>query len=344
MAKWEDRDSRFRRLEIKTGLLVLIALTGVVLLVIFLGVERGYFTKKFSIHFVTDSISGLSKGMPVKLSGFKIGRVKGFEFIEGAKVKVTAVINRKHQMWLRAGSKARLSKVGYIGESYIEITVGDSGGPLLDEGDLIPYEITGGVEEIIKEALPVLDEVREIIHYINDPEGDIKVTIGNIRDLSSDLLETKAQLQEGIADAAGAVKKLNSIVGKFDEKGEAVMNSAKRAFENIEEMSMRFAPTMEKIELIAGQAEEATRGLPETARKIEGIVDDVKVLTGGLADNAPGINRMISDAEEAASGGKEIVRGVKKSWPVRLMLPPKKVPELVPLDSFLLEREVYGLD
>ncbi len=168
MARWEDRDSRFRRLEVKTGLLVLAALTGVVLLIVFLGVERGYFTKKFSIHFVTDSISGLSRGMPVKLSGFKIGRVKGFEFIEGAKVRVTIVINRKHQVWLRTGSKARRSKVGYIGESYIEIMVGEAGGRMLDDGDLIPYELTGGMEDIIKEALPVLNEVKEIIHYIND--------------------------------------------------------------------------------------------------------------------------------------------------------------------------------
>jgi phospholipid/cholesterol/gamma-HCH transport system substrate-binding protein len=344
MARWEDRDSRFRRLEVKTGLLVLAALTGVVLLIVFLGVERGYFTKKFSIHFVTESISGFSKGMPVKLSGFKIGRVKGFEFIEGAKVRVTIVINRKHQVWLRTGSKARRSKVGYIGESYIEITVGDSDGRMLDDGDLIPYETTGGVEELIKEALPVLDEVKDIIHYINDPAGDIKIILGNMRDLSSDLLGTKAQLLEGIADAVGVVKKLDSIVGKFDEKGDKVMDSAQRAFKNVEELSLRFVPVMEKFELIAGEAEEAARRLPEMARKIEGIVDDVKALTGEIADKGPVIGKMLSDAGEAASGGKEIVSGVKKSWPVRLMLPPKKAPELVPLDSFLFEKEGYELD
>ncbi len=339
MAKWEDRDSRFRRLEIKTGLLVLVALTGVVLLVIFLGVERGYFTKKFSIHFVTDSISGFSKGMPVKLSGFKVGRVAGFEFIDEAKVMVTAVINRKHQKWLRVGAKAHLAKVGYIGESYIEITVGKADGRMLDDGDLIPYELAGGMEEIIKEALPVLDEVKEIIHYINDPDGDIKATISNIRELTSDLSETKSQLQESIAGAVGVVQKLDSVVGKFDEKGDKILDSAKKTFENIEQMSQRFAPTMDKLELIAGQTEEATRRLPETAEKLEGIVEDVKVLTGGLADKSPAINTMISDMGEAAKDGKEIVRGVKKSWPVRLMLPPKKSPELVPLDSFLLERQ-----
>ena len=234
--------------------------------------------------------------------------------------------------------------MGYIGESYIEITVGKADGRMLDEGDLIPYELAGGVEEIIKEALPVLDEVKEIIHYINDPDGDIKATIANIRDLSSDLLETKSQLQEGIAGAVGVVAKLDSVVGKLDEKGGTVLDSAQKTFENIEEISLRFAPAMDKLDLIVGHTEEAAKRLPETAEKIEGIVGDVKVLTGGLADKSPEINTMISDMGEAARDGKEIARGVKKSWPVRLMLPPKKSPGLVPLDSFLLKSKGDGDD
>ncbi len=344
MARWEDRDSRFKRLEIKTGLLVLVALVGMVVLIVFLGVERGVFTKKYSIYFITESVAGFSRGMPVKLSGFRIGRVKGFELIEGAKVKVTAEINRKHQKWLVEGSKASLAKEGYIGDPYVEITAGETTGGPLSDGAFIPYEMTGGVEKLIKEAMPVLEEVREIIHYINDPEGDIKATLGNFKALTSDLLETKLRLTEGITDAASVVKKLDAMVDKFDEKGSGAMDSAMRVFKNLEDLSLRLAPTMEKIELIAGHAEEAMSSMPATSRKLGEIIDDVKKLTGTISEDGPALSEILADAHKAARGGKDIVRGVKKSWPVRLMLPPRKKPELVPLDSFLFERKGYGLD
>jgi phospholipid/cholesterol/gamma-HCH transport system substrate-binding protein len=344
MASWEDRDSRFKRLELKTGLLVLVVLLGMVVLIVFLGVERGVFTKKYSIYFITESVAGFSRGMPVNLSGFRIGRIKGFELIEGAKVKVTAEISRKHQQWLRAGSKARLAKEGYIGDTYVEIIVGEIAGGPLSDGAFIPYEKTGGVEELIKEALPVLEAVKEIIHYINDPEGDIKTTLGNFKVLTSDLLETKARLAEGISDAASVVKKLDAIVDKFDEKGVDAMDSALRVFKNLEGLSLRLAPTMEKIELIADHAEKAMSSMPATSRKLGDILDDVKKLTGTISEDGPALSEILSDAQKAARGGKEIVRGVKKSWPMRLMLPPKKRPELVPLDSFLFERKGYDLD
>ena len=59
MDRLKDSDSRFTGLEVKIGLLVLSVLVGIAFVVASLGIERGIFTKKYTLYFITES--GLSK-------------------------------------------------------------------------------------------------------------------------------------------------------------------------------------------------------------------------------------------------------------------------------------------
>lgn len=124
MSEFLDKDKRFKNLEIKLGVMVLVAIIGIAVVFVLLGLERDIFTPKYRLRFVTESGSGFVEGMPVKLSGFKIGRVRSTELTEGANVLVTIEINKRYQKWIRADSKVHLAKEGYIGESYIEVTTG----------------------------------------------------------------------------------------------------------------------------------------------------------------------------------------------------------------------------
>lgn len=324
MVRLQDTDPRFKYLELKTGIMVLVVLVGLFLLILFLGMERDLFTKKYTIYFVADSGEGFIQGMPVRLSGFKVGRVKKFELIEGANVKVSAEINRKHQKWLHLGSKARIAKEGYIGDSYVELTVGDTGARTLDDGDTIPFERKAGVEELIKEAKPVLMEIKEIIHFVNDPEGDIRQMIGNMKELSFEIRETRRKMDIMLDKAGPALDKADRIMA------------------NIEGLTERMGPTMERVESMVENVHAATARLPETTRKLDGIVDDIRAVTGPLGGEGQRIRELIENADEAARDGRKVVGGIKGSWPVRLMLPPPRTPELVPADGFIFKEPPDG--
>ncbi|MBI5492204.1 MAG: MCE family protein [Deltaproteobacteria bacterium] len=327
----KEKDPRFRNLEIKIGAMVLVAIAGIIILMVRIGMEKDLFTSKYRISFVSASGSGFVEGMPVKLSGFKVGRVRRIELTEDAKVKVTAEINRKYEKWIREGSKARLAKEGFIGDSYIEMTMGASGARVLSDDDTVPFEKAGGIEELVEEAKPILKEVKEIIHYVNSPEGDIKLMLGNIKDLTAEMRQTRKEIDRTVRSANRFVLDLNARTNE-------TLDGANRSIRNVEALSLRIEPVIKRVEGIAVNADEAATRLPRAAQKIERILDDVSAVTGPLSNEAPRIKKILRDTQETAAQAKAVTKGVKESWPVRLMVPEPQAPGLVPLDSYLMRR------
>lgn len=331
-----DKDPRFKGLEIKIGVMVAAALAGIVIIIALVGIEKDLFSAKYRVYFVTNSGSGFMQGMPVKLSGFRIGRVKGLELTGDARVKVTLEINRKYEKWIRDGSRARLAKEGFIGDSFVEMTTGS--GRVIAQGEMIPYEKAGGIEELVEQAKPVLNEVKDIIHYANSPEGDIKVTLKNIRELTGELKETRRTFEATLKETSAVIRNADRLVGNLDEKSSNTLGSAERAMRNVEALTERIGPVMTRIEAIAERTDSASARLPDSIDKMDRILENVRAVSDVLAGEAPRMREILINSEEAAREGKRIVKGVRQSWPVRLMVPEPSEPGLVPLDGYLFER------
>lgn len=325
----KQKDPRFKNLEIKTGIMVVIAVLGVALVMAFIGLEKDLFSAKYRVYFISESGSGFIEGMPVKLSGFRIGRVKKIELTEDARVRVVAEINRKYERWIRDDSVARLSKEGLIGDSYVEVTAGSAERRMLANNDAIPYVKEGGMEELVEKAKPVLNEITEIIHYVNDPEGDIKVMLSNLKDLSIEARETRKAVDSTLKDAGKSIRDADRLVLDMNDRTKVLIENADRTISRLD-------PVITRIEEITGKAGTAMDKLPETMEKVDRIADNMKLLTDALAKETPRIREILVNADETLRESKEMVKGVRESWPVRLMIPPVKGPELVPFDGYLL--------
>lgn len=195
-----QQDPRFKNLEQKIGLFALLALAGVILVVLLVGIQRDMFSPKYKLHITVDRGTGFAKGMPVKLSGFRIGRVTDLALNEQAMVEITVEIAKKHSKWIRDDSTVRLVKEGLVGDNIVEVSVGSFDKPELESGDSITYLKTKGLDELADEIAervkPVLVEVRDIIGYINDPEGDLKKALHNMELLTRNLDGTRSKADQ----------------------------------------------------------------------------------------------------------------------------------------------------
>ncbi|MEK6790467.1 MAG: MlaD family protein [Deltaproteobacteria bacterium] len=331
----EEKDSRFKNLELKIGVMVACAVAGIILVIVSIGIQKDIFTKKYDLNFLSTSGAGFKVGMPVKLSGFKIGRIKTIELTEGAKVKVVVEVNKKYENWLRAGARGTTGKEGLFGEPFIEIAMGESKGRLLMDGENIPYDKAGGFEELAEGARPILDEVKEIIRYINSPDGDFKKSFGNIREFTAELRQTRARLDNAIKDADETIKKTGQLVTDVNTRTALMLDSAGKAARNLETFSLSLEP-------IAGHAAAAASRLPGVVEKLDSAAQDVKSLTGSLSKEGPRIGRVIANAEDASREAGRLVKGINESWPGRLMAPEAKTPELVPLDGYVFRKPAHG--
>ena len=289
----KETDPRFVRLTGKVGLFFIIAAAGIIATVVSIGIERGVFTAKYRINFTVDKGTGFFEGMPVKLSGFKIGKIDSMSLDENAKVKVTLLISKKYSKWIRQDSKAILTKEGFIGEGVIDISVGSANKPVIGDGGVIQNEKARGLEDIAEEVKPVLNEIRDIISYVNDPKGDIKQALANLKTLSSGLNATKENADKLLKNADSNISSVSSDASK----------ALKNIDKTVSSMNDKINPVIDKLNRTMDNAEKTTANLKDAVEKA-----------------APKVPPLLNKGEDALSDTSEVVKSLKQIWPIRLFI------------------------
>lgn len=284
--KIKETDPRFIFLRGKILIFLITAILGALIFLYFAGKERGFLIKKKDFYCLTSKATGLYVGMPVRISGFKIGRLKKMELQEDGFVKLTLSIEESHSKWFKDGTVAVFSKEGFIGESYIEILPGK--GQPLKPGQTIKFFRQAGIEEIageLKEEISeILKGVKETINYLNAPEGNIKKSINNIEMISHNLIETTNQL--------------NALLFELNKKIPHIADNSDKTLEEIREL----------VRLLQNLSKE----LYDTATAIKGLTKK----------DMPFI---IEQTKKSMQDIDEILQSVKGIWPIREGIKKKEI-------------------
>jgi phospholipid/cholesterol/gamma-HCH transport system substrate-binding protein len=212
MAILRDEDKRYKHLEQKIGWFVLVAVAGIVLTVLAIGINQGVFSPKTHVYFVADSGQDIVDGQSVKLSGFHIGRVSKLALTEAARVQVTLSINSAYMKWIKQDARARLVKEGVIGDTIIEIVPGSATAELLGHENEIAFVREMGfgraVDELYQELVPLLEDLKRFTHYLGDPEGDFRQTLNKSNVLLTEFSGTRRKLDIVLKSAARNLENL----------------------------------------------------------------------------------------------------------------------------------------
>lgn len=294
-----QQDPRFRNLERKIGLFVLLALAGVALVVVLVGIQRDLFSAKYTLVFTVDRGTGFTKGMPVKLSGFRVGKITDMTLNEQAMVDITIEVARKYGKWIRSDSTVKLVKEGLVGDSIVEVAVGSLDKPELKTGDSITYLKTKGLDdladEIADKVKPVLIEVRDIIAYINDPDGDLKKTIRNLELLTRNLEATRSNADTLLLATTQNLEQISSRTTNL-------LDTATRKIDSLAVASLntsleKLPPLLEKTDAALTQ------------------VTAISLATKKLSEQAfPLIPGVLSRTEELLFSTDRLVNSLNNSW------------------------------
>ncbi|ACI22181.1 MULTISPECIES: MlaD family protein [Thermodesulfovibrio] len=274
MQKIKETDPRFVFLKGKIFLFIAIALIGIIILLFFIGKQRGMFIKTEDFYFITTKATGLYNGMPVKVSGFKIGRLKNMNLQDDGTVKIILSIEQSHAKWFREGSVAVLTKEGFIGESYIEILPGK--GQPLKSGEAIKFFRQAGIEEIAAELKGEISEIlkgiKETINYVNEPQGSVKKSLENIEKISKNLINTTEELN-------ALLKELNSKTPQITQKTEKTIEELTELIKSLQKLSKELnetattikSATKKDIPVIIEQTKKSMQDADEILQSIKGL-------------------------------------------------------------------------
>lgn len=305
-----EEDTRFRKLEWKIGAFIAIALTGVVVALVLYGLQKDFFTKKYYLHFTVDRGTGFSKGMPVKLSGFRIGRIISIALNDQAMVDINTEIDNKYRKWIRNDSTVKLVKEGLVGESIVEVSVGSLDKPELKDNDAIVYVKTKGLDELADELAeqvkPVLIEVRDIINYINNPDGDLKKSIRNLEVLTRNLDGTRQHADMLLVSATGNIDRVAN-------RANTVLDTTHKKIDSID-----LTPTLNRVNSAIDQI---NTKLPVMLDKTDATLDNINKIsseTRMLSEKAfPKIPGLLSQAEDVMLGTDRLINSMQNIWLLR---------------------------
>lgn len=320
----KDSDRRFNHLEKKIGIFAVVALAGFLAMFFYIGVDNDLFTKKYSLKFTVKKGTGFSRGMPVKLSGFRIGRIDSISLNELAMVDIKIKVGKEYQKWIKKDSIAKLVKEGLVGDSIIEISVGSPKVEALKDGEVIVFEPTKGLEEVANDLAdkvrPVLIEVRDIISYVNDPRGDIKQTMKNLKELTAELHSTRKKVDALLTDS-------NLKVGHLSAEAENLMKNADNRLNSIspvlEKADRSIAVVEQKLPQLLDKAQITMDHLDKASQNIEIISEQAK----------PRIPLLMNNAEGTLKRADTVLDAVMDIWPFKNHKPSSVEKESVNTDS-----------
>ncbi|MFN7135585.1 MAG: MlaD family protein [Myxococcales bacterium] len=231
-----------RRLELKVGALLLIAVLGAIGLLFLLGELR--FGAGRRVFVDMNHTGGVADGAPVRLAGVRVGRVRDLKLFpdrrdvhgEPLPVQMTVDVNEDIFRALHADAQFVVATQGPLGEPFLEITPGSVSAPPLVEGSTVGGGDPPHTEPLASRAHTFLKEEEEGIP--DDPESIqtlIRAAVRMTNQAENVFMEARPSVTQAADDLAAAARDLRTLAATANtmlaRDGEArrVLGSASKA-------------------------------------------------------------------------------------------------------------------
>ena len=187
----------FSRSEVKSGILVVVCFTLLVVLTFKVSDFRAFReTSEYKIYF--NFVSGLEKNAPVHFAGHSVGTVKSIAIHDGDPV-VEVTLQVAKNTPLSTDSQAFVDTLGLLGEKFIALTPGSPSAPKLQPGGslrgtepLAIHQMIREVNELTNNLIPLTNKAN---HLLEGHEKDIEAILVNLNTASENLKEMTEDLK-----------------------------------------------------------------------------------------------------------------------------------------------------
>ncbi len=334
-----------KRESIRRQVLAVLAL-GALLALLLAGAiaqRHGLFARTADVYFLADSAAGIAPGISVRLSGFRIGSVSDVVLQRDLKVKVTLKIDEERAGALRSDAHAEWFKE-QLQAAVIDLSPGKAAQPLSRGDPRVTHSrrrtLTEVANDLRTRLAPILDDVKQLSESAAGRKDDIAAVLANANAASSDLAGTVRELRALSGDAR---KRVASIGGQAEGavgQLRTAMGQAQSALGQVQGALTQVNQTLVRVDGLVGTADKSLAGindkLPalltrtgEMLEQLGGVARDVRAVSSAASATLPNLLR---SAGPIVDDTRDLVSGVKSSWPVRNMLaaPPSA---LLPIDS-----------
>ncbi len=290
--------------EFKVGLLALATIASVIVMSIKVTSNQSGFGDYLTYRTIIHDASGIFPKTPIKVAGINAGRIKKIELADNNAVITFEVLKR---VTITKDSELKIKSVGFLGDKYIEIKIGDST-QRLEANGFISSKEGGGMENLMQDASVILADVKEVVRSLKDSlapkneEPPIKVILSDVKELLENTKLATASLKRMMQ---GNEEKVNAIIANIDQfskdiayqvnnkNGDSAMADVKTILANAKNITSDLEGIISNVkagrgtvgkllveEQIADEVQQTLSGVNRLVNRFNNIRSELEVYTG----------------------------------------------------------------
>lgn len=254
--------------------------------------------KGYPVQAMFGQVSGLKPGNIVRYAGVDVGKVSEVRIMPDG---VIAELMLKPGVKIPVGSKITIGSDGLLGEKFVSIVPPREINGFLAPHDKVYGDNPQGMDEMMVSANQVLDEVKALVHALNDVIGDEKVrtalkeTALNTRDITNNLNRLTATLAN-LADANQG--DVTAMVRNLKDMSISLKNTAARVDIMVADVDNNGQTAKDLRETIAALKQTSNR-VEKMAAALEGVVTD--------PETARNIKETLRNARDASAKANKML-------------------------------------
>lgn len=270
--------------------------------------------KTYTVVF-TGSVSGLSRGAPVRFNGITVGQVSNIQLMPNDPSRAVATVEIDPTAPIRTDTRARLEYQGLTGSASIQLTGKEGSAPALvnpdgrgaptiyaDRSDF--QDIFETVQRISAKVDGVVDKLDRIL---NDSEAPIASTLRNIEGFSKAINENSPGISTFIVQMTTTAQRFASLaerVEKLSDAAEDVLRTldaetVNKAIINVESFSKGLADNKPQIDALLANAASLSKSLNESVPRLDATLSDASRILRAI--DAARLNSAMEGVDKFAS-------------------------------------------
>lgn len=304
--------------ELRVGIFVLTFFSLLIMTLVLIGIEKDLFAERVYFYVISNTGENVDRGIPLKLSGFRVGQVSDVDLTRVGEVVIEVEMLAKYHEWLRKDSQIILVQGGFIGNTYLQLVPGSPKSPILEEGTEITLNRVGGLDEIIAEARPVIEDLKNIVANIEDitdqlldVDGPVQNTLVNLNALSEDLRSDKG-LVGYLTRNPAPVEKLDSLLANTDKAMLRITTLVDSTNDRVEDL----APLQDEAVQLVGDVRGFVKELKAFREDLRPAVDNAVEITEDIKASTKDLDRLRTRTEYTIRLGSELLQRLNNTWPL----------------------------
>ncbi len=244
--------------QIKVGLFVLIGLFLIMFSIFFVGEEKTFLERHYTLHAKFNDISGLRVGAPIFLAGVGVGKVEDIHFpssLEEKDVTLELSVAHRFQDRIRQDSEAAIVTQGLLGDKVVLISVGSPAEAVLKNGATLKSRKGYGLENFAEKGGELIEQLTDLSKKMNTIVSDIQVKDGFLHSLIYDLkgkniIPDIAAVSHDARDVAQQIRQGKGILHAmlYDPADPEFAKNLSKTVENFKASSQSIKESTAKIE------------------------------------------------------------------------------------------------